>query len=112
VRYEAYRRLGQEDKALEVFEELAATDPEGLAEALYEQGRNAFQAGDTAQAVQALEQAVQANPDHARAHYMLGLAYANSDQKAKAKEHLQKFVELAPDDPEASAAKEMIAYLG
>lgn len=112
VRYEAYRRLGQEDKALEVFEELAAADPEGLAETLYEQGRSAFQAGDTAQAVQALEQAVQAKPDHARAHYMLGLSYANADQKAKAKQHLQKFVELAPDDPEAATAQEMIKYMG
>lgn len=112
VRYEAYRRLGQEEKALEVFEELAAADPEGLAETLYERGRTAFQAGDTAQAVQALEQAVQAKPDHARAHYMLGLSYANADEKAKAKQHLQKFVELAPDDPEAGTAKEMIKYMG
>lgn len=112
VRYAAYRGLGQEEKAVEVFEQLAAADPEGLAETLYEQGRTAFQAGDTAQAVQALEQAVQANPDHARAHYMLGLSYANSDQKAKAKEHLQKFVELAPDDPEVSTAREMIKYMG
>ena len=112
VRYEAYRRLGQEDKALEVFEELAAADPEGLAETLYEQGRSAFQAGDTAQAVQALEQAVQAKPDHARAHYMLGLSYANAGDSGKAKQHLQKFVELAPDDPEASTAQEMIKYMG
>jgi tetratricopeptide (TPR) repeat protein len=112
VRYEAYRRLGQDDKAREVFETLASADPEGLAETLYQRGQAAFQAGDTAAAVQALEQAVQAKPDHARAHYWLGLSYANADDKAKAKQHLQKFVELAPDDPEASTAKEMIAYMG
>lgn len=112
VRYEAYRRLGRDDEALAVFEELAAADPEGLAETLYEQGRSAFQAGDTAQAVQALEQAVQAKPDHARAHYMLGLSYANAGDSGKAKQHLQKFVELAPDDPEASTAQEMIEYMG
>lgn len=112
VRYEAYRRLGQDEKAMEVFETLAAADPEGLAEALYKRGQEAFQAGDTAAAVQALEQAVQAKPDHARAHYWLGLSYANADDKAKAKLHLQKFIELAPNDPEASSAKEMIAYMG
>jgi tetratricopeptide (TPR) repeat protein len=112
VRYEAYRRLGQDEKALEVFETLAAADPEGLAETLYQRGQEAFQAGDTAAAVQALEQAVQAKPDHARAHYWLGLSYANADDKAKAKLHLQKFIELAPNDPEASSAKEMIAYMG
>lgn len=112
VRYEAYRRLGQDEKAMEVFETLAASDPEGLAETLYQRGQEAFQAGDTAAAVQALEQAVQAKPDHARAHYWLGLSYANADDKAKAKLHLQKFVELAPNDPEVSTAKEMIAYMG
>jgi tetratricopeptide (TPR) repeat protein len=112
TRYEAYRSLGQEDKAREVFEELASADPDGLADTLYERGRAAFQGGDTTAAVQALEQAVQAKPDHARAHYMLGLSYANSGDNAKAKQHLQKFVELAPNDPEASTAQEMIKYMG
>lgn len=112
TRYEAYRRLGQEDKAREVFEELASADPEGLADTLYERGRVAFQGGDTAAAVQALEQAVQAKPDHARAHYMLGLSYANSGDNAKAKQHLQRFVELAPNDPEVATAQEMIKYMG
>lgn len=112
VRYEAFRRLGREDEARQVFEQLAAADPEGLAETLYDRGKAAFEAGETATAVQALEQAVQAKPDHARAHYMLGLSYANAGDNAKAKQHLQKFVELAPNDPEVGAAKEMIAYLG
>lgn len=112
VRYDALRRLGREDEAGAVFEQLAAADPEGLAETLYERGRAAFEANDAAAAAQALEQAVQAKPDHARAHYYLGLSYANSGDNAKAKQHLQKFVELAPNDPEVGAAKEMIAYLG
>lgn len=112
VRYEAFRRLGREDEAREVFEQLAAADPQGLAETLYDRGKAAFEAGETAAAVQALEQAVQARPDHARAHYMLGLSYANAGDNAKAKQHLEKFVELAPNDPEVGAAKEMIAYLG
>jgi tetratricopeptide (TPR) repeat protein len=112
VRYEAYRRLGQEDRAREVFDEMAAADPAGLAETLYERGKAAFEAGDAAQARQALEQAIQAKPDHARAHYMLGLAYANAGDNGKAKQHLERFVELAPDDPEAASAREMIAYMG
>lgn len=112
VRYEAYRRLGREDEARQVFEQLAAADPQGLAETLYDRGKAAFEAGETATAVQTLEQAVEAKPDHARAHYMLGLSYANAGDNAKAKQHLEKFVELAPNDPEVGAAKEMISYLG
>lgn len=111
LRYEAYRRLGREGEALAVFEEMAAADPKGLADALYDQGRAAFEAGDAAQAVQALEQAVQANPDHARAHYTLGLSYANAGDNAKARQHLERFVELAPDDAEAASAREMLRYL-
>jgi tetratricopeptide (TPR) repeat protein len=112
LRYEAYRRTGQEEKAKEVFAEMAQDDPEGLAQTLYEQGQRAFTAGNTAQAKTALEQALQANPNHARAHYYLGLCFVNTGEKAQAKEHLEKFIELAPDDPEAATAKDMIQYLG
>lgn len=112
VRYDSLRRLGREEEAKEVFAVLAAADPEGLAESLYERGKAAFESGDSTAALTALEQAVQADPDHARAHYMLGLAYANSGDNAKAKQHLQTFLQLAPNDPEASTAKQMIEYMG
>jgi tetratricopeptide (TPR) repeat protein len=112
VRYEGYRLLGQADKAKEVFDEMAAAAPGTLAETLYMQGRQAFYAGQTAEAVVALEQAVTAKPDHARAHYMLGLALANTGDTAKARQHLEKFIELAPDDSEAATAREMIKYMG
>jgi Tfp pilus assembly protein PilF len=71
-----------------------------------------FNAGNMAGAQQALEQALQADPDLPKAHYTLGLAYANTGDSAKAKEHLQRFLELAPDDPDAATAKEMLDYLG
>ncbi|HEX2252758.1 MAG TPA: tetratricopeptide repeat protein [Thermoanaerobaculia bacterium] len=112
VRYEGYRRMGQADKAQEVFEEMAAADPDGLAQTLLERGEESFNAGDMKGAQVALEQALQAKPDTARAHYLLGLSYANGGDNAKAKQHLQRFLELAPDHPEAGTAKEMIAYLG
>lgn len=112
VRYEAYRRSGDEEKAKEVFAEMAEADPQGLAQTLYERGREAFNAGNTAQALTAFEQALQADDGFARAHYMLGLCYTNAGESAKAKEHLQRFIELAPDDPEVETAQQMIDYLG
>lgn len=112
LRYEAYRRSGDEAKAMEVFAEMAELDPEGLAETLYEQGREQFNANNMAAAKTAFEQTLQADPNYARAHYMLGLCYVNAGELAKAKQHLQKFVELAPDDPEAAVAKDMMAQLG
>jgi tetratricopeptide (TPR) repeat protein len=112
IRYEGYRRMGQEEKAKEVFAEMAESDPEGLAETLYENGRRAFDAGNAEQARTAFEQALAADPDYARAHYMLGLVYVNMGDGAKAKEHLQKFIDMAPDDPEVATAREMLQYAG
>ncbi len=42
---------------------------------------------------------------------MLGLCYVGEDNKEKAKEHLGKFLELAPNDPDAGTAQEMLKYL-
>jgi len=112
VRYEVYHRTGEEAKAQEVFAALAAADPEGLADTLFQHGKEAFDANQPEQAKQALEQALEANPEHARAHYVLGLVYVNLGDTAKAKQHLGRFIELAPDDPEAASARDMMGYLG
>jgi len=111
VRYEAYRDTGQDAKAQEVFAELSAADPKGLGETLFEQGRDAFEANQMEPAKQALGQVLQVDPDHPRAHYFLGLVYVNLGDTAKAKEHLARFVELAPDDPEVASANDMLGYL-
>lgn len=112
VRYEGYRRMGDEAKAKEVFEEMAAGDPKGLAETLYTNGETAFNNGDMGTAKLAFEQALEADPEYARAHYMLGLIYVNQGDGAKAKEHFQAFIDMAPDDPEVATAKEMMQYVG
>ena len=54
-----------------------------------------------------LEKALAIDPTQARAHYLLGICYS-MDDKAKAREHLNKFIEMAPNDPDAAAAKEML----
>lgn len=112
VRYEGYRRMGDEAKAKEVFDEMAAGDPKGLAETLYTNGETAFNNGDMGTAKLAFEQALEADPEYARAHYMLGLIHVNQGDGAKAKEHFQAFIDMAPDDPEVATAKEMMQYVG
>jgi len=113
IRYNAYKGLGNEEKAKEAFQDLAAADPKALADQLYDAGSEAFTAGNTQAALENFQQALVAYPDHARAHYQIGLCYVNLDKKAEAKEHLQKFLELAqPNDPEIGAAKSMLEYLG
>lgn len=112
VKYEAFRGLGQTDKAKAVFEEMVGSDPKGTAKALFDRGVEMFNGGNAEGAKQAFEQAVVADPEHAKAHYMLGLCYVNTGDTAKAKTELSRFLELAPDDPEAGTAREMLEYVG
>jgi Tfp pilus assembly protein PilF len=64
------------------------------------------------EATKIFEDLVKAEPENARAHYMLGLCYVNAGNLASAKEHLETFLKLAPpNDPETQNAKQMLAEL-
>jgi Tfp pilus assembly protein PilF len=63
------------------------------------------------EATKVFESVLQADPKNARAHYMLGLCYTNTGDLARAKEHLEAFLQLAPNDPEAQSARQMLAEL-
>lgn len=110
VQVDGYRALGQDDKAAAAKRALAEADPASAALDFYNQGVDLYNGGQTDQALALFEKSLAADPNYARTHYMLGLCYAGSDT-AKAKTHFQTFVEMAPDDPDAATAKEMINYL-
>lgn len=84
--------------------------PEAALDLRYRRAELDFRDGNNDAAKAALQAILEAKPDMARAHYTLGLIYSSTDA-AKAKEHLGKFIEMAPDDPEVEAAKEILAYL-
>ncbi len=63
------------------------------------------------EATKVFEGLLQTDPNNARAHYMLGLCYTNAGDLARAKEHLETFVKLAPNDPDAQNARQMLAEL-
>lgn len=63
------------------------------------------------EATKVFEGVLQADPKAARAHYMLGLCYTNTGDLPRAKEHLETFLQLAPNDPEAQNARQMLAEL-
>jgi tetratricopeptide (TPR) repeat protein len=111
LRWRAYTALGDKPKAQTAAEALAAADPAEGAVALYNRAVELFNGGDAAGAKALLERVLAGQPDHAKAHYMLGLSLVNQGNTVAAKEHLQRFLELAPDDPDAAAAREMLAYL-
>jgi tetratricopeptide (TPR) repeat protein len=70
-----------------------------------------LESGMAGEALAAFEQAEKADPTFPKTHYMLGLTYANLDKKDLAKEHLAKFLEMAPSDENAETAKMMLDEL-
>jgi tetratricopeptide (TPR) repeat protein len=111
IRYEAYRRMGDEAAATAALDELQAADPERIVDAYYQQGILLFNDGAAQEAVAAFERVLSADPEHARAHYQLGRAYLSAGDYEKAKQYLQRFIEMAPEDPEVPSAREMLSYL-
>lgn len=111
VLYLAQDRLGNEAEAQAAFEQLKGADSSQVARVMQEMAISNFNSGNLAQAQELLEKVLEMQPDHAKAHYHLGLCYVSAGDSAKAKEMLSKFIELAPDDPDAAVAKEMLSTL-
>ena len=87
--------------------DLKATDPVVLFNyAVYAQN-----SGDVAAAEAAYLKTVELDPKRALAYYQLGLIAVNKELNDAAIAHFEKFLELAPTDPQAEAAKGVIEAL-
>jgi len=111
TRYESFKALGDKDKAAKAYEDLKAVNPQLAAGANFDKAANLYNAGKVGEARELLKQVVVDDPNNAKAHYLLGLCYVNDNNKDKAKQELEKFISLAPNDPDVATAKEMIKYL-
>jgi len=110
IAYDAALRLGDTEAASRALDALAASDPEWATTGLFQQAVDMYNAGQTDDAVAALEKVLEVEPDHAKAHYMLGVALFNTGQTGPAADHLRRFIELAPDDPDVAIANDLLAY--
>ncbi len=86
------------------YEETNADSPD----ILYNKGVEAYNKGKMKDAEAALSKAVEAKPDLAMGHFLLGMVSFNLNKKAAAREHLQKYLELDPNGKEAATAKELL----
>jgi len=110
VRYDALRLLGDEAGAKLALDALIAGDPEWASTELYNHAVELFNANEMTGAAAALERVVEAKPNDARAHFLLGMAKYNIGETDDARTHLSRFLELAPDDPDAALAREMLSF--
>jgi tetratricopeptide (TPR) repeat protein len=117
ARYDALKGEGDNEKAREALDALTAADPKSAEAAVryFNEGAEKARTNKLEDAAVYFEKVVAiapADPRFAKAHYILGLTYAKDDaKKAAAKEQLNTFLQMAPNDPDAGTAKEMLAYL-
>ena len=109
MRFFSYRAL-DDDRMKSALQAYLAKAP-AAGEEVAEIAADDFEAGNTAAATKTLEALVELKPDVAVAHYHLGRALASAGANSGAKTHLQHFVQMAPNHPDAAAAKAMMAQL-
>jgi tetratricopeptide (TPR) repeat protein len=83
----------------------------GGADALFNQGVILWNGGKVAEAKKAFEGAIAANPNHAEAHYQLGMALVNEGNLPGAATEFDTYLKLAPTGPNAATAKSLVAQL-
>lgn len=110
IRYDAARRLGDAETARLALQRLSEVDPEWAKTGLFDHAVDLYNEGQMDAAADAFRRVLEADPNHPRAHYLLGMAFFNLGEVKAAKEHLERFLELAPEDPEARIAREVLAY--
>ncbi len=109
VRFEALKGLGDKAKAKEAEAAIKAAKTDQGPGALFNQGVTQFNSNAIEDARATFEKVLELDPKHVRAHYLLGMVYANLGDNAKAKTFLQQFLELAPPtDPDVASAKAML----
>jgi tetratricopeptide (TPR) repeat protein len=110
MRYFSLRAL-DDDRWKSALGAYVAKAPASAAEEVAKIAGQDFDNGNTELATQTLEALIEAKPDVAIAHYHLGRALASAGANASAKTHLQHFIDMAPNHPDAKAAKQMMAAL-
>src|SRR4029077_9695913 len=85
----------------------------GNADALYNQGVIAWNAKDSAKALELFTSAVKANPNHAESHFMLGTVLVQAgatsgdvNKFGEAATEFETYLKLAPNGPNAKKAQE------
>jgi tetratricopeptide (TPR) repeat protein len=112
IRYNAALALQDEEELVGALLGLAQVDAATAANGLRLLALSAYDASDMEVAKERFHKLLRVDPGNAPAHYSLGLIYMNEDAKTEARHHFTRFIELAPDDPEAATAKELLNYIG
>jgi tetratricopeptide (TPR) repeat protein len=111
-RYNACLALGDRERLTESLVGLAAFEPQVARDGLLILAFEAYDTRETALAQKRFQQVLGIDPNHAQAHYYLGLVLLNQGSKGEAKSHFENFLTLAPDSPDADTARALVEHMG
>jgi tetratricopeptide (TPR) repeat protein len=107
---ETYVKQGNLEKANDSFRQAIEISPEDEVLA-FNVGKIYFAQGNTDKAVEYFLLSIKIKQDWAPAHLQLGYTYLNKGEYKLALESFSRFLELAPDDPQAPSIKNLIPKL-
>jgi len=111
IRYNAALKLGDTAMIADALMALAAIEPATARASLFKLATAAYDADDTASAKKRFDKLLELDPSHARSHYFMGLILMREGAKQEARRHLERFLELTPNDPDAGTARDAIRFL-
>lgn len=111
IRYNACLKLGKEEPLFDALVGLAAVEPVVAVDGLVRLAFMSYDAQETDKAKDRFSKVLEIDPNQPQPHYYLGLLKMNDGAVEEAKGHFQRFVELAPDAPEAAVAAELLKRL-
>jgi tetratricopeptide (TPR) repeat protein len=115
--YNAQKKFDKAQEASAKAAEAAAAAGPGAAgtaggiDAEYNQGVIAWNAGNIAGAKVHFLKVLELNPNHAEAHYQLGMALVNEGKLPEAAAEFETYLKLAPEGPFAATAKSVLAQI-
>jgi len=109
----AYLALEQYPEAIDARQKVLELKGEPVDQGLFDFGQEFVRKGKQAQARMVFEKVLQVNPNFAEAYYQLGMDYFYElNDKARAKEMLEKYLELGKDENNLNNAKNVLVVMG
>lgn len=109
--------MGDSEAAREAFDKVARSDPDNptvhfnLGVVLLREAKKTYDAGLFAQSAEAFARSAELDPGDPQAHFQAAETWLFANQPAKAKPHLERYLELAPNGANAAEAKEYLAMV-
>ena len=110
IAFDGARLTGDTEAATHALDRLVELEPEWVTTTVFQHAERLIDQNKPEAAALELEYVVKADPDMARAHFLLGMALFNSGRADEGRAHLLRFIELAPDDPDVEIARGLLSY--